>query len=419
MSSILGVLKNKYFRNLWFGQMTSLIAVNMMGFILMIRVYQLTSSNTAVSGIILSIGLPAIIFGILAGGLVDHFEKKDILVLCNILRAIVFILFFWSSNSLPMAYLLAFVFSSVSQFFIPAEAATIPSIVSSDNLLSANSLFTFSLYVSTIIGFVAAGPLLRLFGPHNIFLFLSAMMILASFFVFSIPKEKIKRRSSFSFLKVFDDINEGFSFIKKNMRIQHSLLLVTFAQALIAILAALAPGFADKTLKIVLEDSSYLVMGPAALGLILGALAIGTWGNNFLKRFIIIIGVLGTGVTLVLLSLLVRISHGAYFKLGLFNLPIGGLEIAMLFIFILGMTNALISVPANTILQEDTAGNLRGRIYGVVTSLTGGAAILPVLFSGIMADSFGIGKTLFIIGIMVLVFGLYRLVKLSTMSFNF
>lgn len=418
MSPILSVIRNKNFRNLWFGQITSQIAVNMIGFILLIRVYQQTLSNTAVSGMLLTISLPAVIFGVLAGGVVDQFDKRVVLIFCNLLRAVVVLLFFFFSSSLVMDFILAFVFSFITQFFIPAEAPSIPSLVTSDQILPANSLFTFSLYTSTILGFILSGPLLRVFGSQYIYLFITGIMIMATYFVILIPKEKrMNRTINLSLQKISMDIREGLKFIGSNRRVRQSLLLMTFAQALIAVLATLAPGFADRTLKIVLEDSSYLVMGPAAVGLIVGALSVGAWGRKFLKRYIILSGILGSGVTLLLLSLLVRVGHRQNphtFFVGTF--PVGGLEFAIIMLFVLGFTNALISVPASTILQEDTQGKMRGRVYGVFTALTGGVAIVPVILSGVLADTVGVGKTIFVIGIIVLLFGLYRMSKLFTVA---
>lgn len=418
MSPIKAVIANRNFRNLWLGQIISQIAVNMMGFILMIQIYERTLSNTAVSGMLFAIGLPAIFFGVIAGGVVDQFDKRMILVVSNLIRGAMLFVLFFMSESVAGAYVVAFLFSLATQFFIPAEAPSIPNLVSADELLPANSLFTFSFYASTITGFILSGPFLKIFGSQNIFIFLAFLMMIAAYFVSKIPGEKKQGEIELSFSKIGRDIDEGFRFIRKNKRVGQSMLLMTFSQALLAVLAALAPGFADKTLKIILEDSSYLVMGPAAIGLIMGALGVGTWGKHFLKGMLIRWGILGTGITLILLSLLVRVSHGSYFMLSILPIPVGGLEIAVIILFVLGFTNALISVPASTVLQEATEGALMGRIYGVLTSLTGGAAILPAIFSGILADAVGIGKTIFVIGSSVLLFGIYRLLKVPKTSIN-
>ena len=88
------VLTNRNFRNLWLAQITSQIAMNMLIFVLGIRVYQQTASNASVSLLYLAVGIPAVVFGVIAGGLVDDFDKKQIMVICNTLRFFLFLLFF-------------------------------------------------------------------------------------------------------------------------------------------------------------------------------------------------------------------------------------------------------------------------------------------------------------------------------------
>jgi len=246
MSSILAVLKNGNFRNLWIAQIISQVAVNMFAFILLIRVYEQTRSNIAVSGIVLAIGVPSILFGIIAGGIIDQLDKRQVMVVSNILRAVVLLLFFFLIGFIPFVYILAFLFSVITQFFIPAEAPYIPSLVTQKQILPATSLFTFSLYASTIIGFVLSGPLLGFLGTENTFLILSLIMLIAAFFTFRLPKEAKKRTViNLSLSRIRGDINDGIKFIQGNNRVKQGLLLLTFSQALIAILASLAPGFSD------------------------------------------------------------------------------------------------------------------------------------------------------------------------------
>lgn len=421
MSAFLSLLKNRNFRNLWFGQITSQVAVNMFALVLILQIYQSTHSNTAVSAISLAIGLPAIFVGVVAGGIVDSFDKRLVLIFSNFFRVLIFGVFFLLFP-LPIVsiYILTCLFTVASQFFIPAEAPSIPYFVKKEELLPANSLFTFSLYVATVVGFIMSGPILLHLGPQIVYVFMAALMILAMVFALLLPPIKAKNMPPFSLSGslFYKDIKEGLSFIMGNVRIQQSLLLMTFAQALLATLATLAPGFADKTLHIVLENVSLIVMGPAALGLIVGALWVGTFGKRYLKKTLVLVGIMGTGTTLVLLSIMVRVSGTEQFQYRLGDLPFGGVEISMFILFVLGFTNAFISVPAAVVVQEATEGRLRGRVYGVLTSLTGGAAILPVMFSGILADTIGITRTLSLLGIGVLLFGAYRVFILKQSERN-
>jgi MFS family permease len=411
-SSLLSVIRTTHFRRLWLAQISSQIALNMLTFVLAIRVYEQTHSNAAVSLMLLTFGIPAIFFGIIAGGIVDHYDKRKILLFCNTSRVLLFLLYYIFSANLIVLFILTVLISIITQLFIPSEAPAIPAVVTPKQILAANSLFTISYYACTIGGFIAAGPAIRIFGARPVFLVMALLMTIASYYVYLLPPiSAIKRTKGavFSLRFIKKTLHEGISFISSNKRIKDSLILMTFSQALIATLSVLAPGFADKILGIDLTDASYMVMGPAALGLVLGAVLVGSIGMKFLKGKIILFGLFTTGLVLLGLSM---ITHGALSFFGL-TLPTNTVLYAVVLLFLLGVCNTLISVPANTILQEDSTEEMRGRVYGVLTSLTGGISLLPVVFSGVLADIAGVGKSLFVLGCIISTIGAYQYIRNS------
>ena len=400
-SSFARVISNINFRLLWYSQIISQIALNTLTFVLAIEVYRLTLSNTAVSLMMLTFGLPAIFFGVAFGGIVDKYDKRLILLISNLLRAAFLILFYFSSAYLLMLYFLSILVSIATQLFIPAEAPSIPQIVRRQDLLSANSLFTITFYLSIVLGSILAGPSLRILGSKNVYLLISLTLLLAAYFNYRMARLTPAKNSDIQLnLKAFiNPIKEGFLFIHHHPRIRQSLFLLTFSQALIATLVVLAPGFAHIILELPIEDVSMVVMGPAALGLILGALTVGIVSKYMLRGSIILVGIVTTGVSLVILSVAGPLNYH------------GMIYVVMLMLVLIGISNSYINIPTSTILQMETDRDLRGRIYGILTSLTGGISVLPVLFSGILADTFGIDKTMLIIGLIVLSTGFYYLSK--------
>src|SRR3989344_7120966 len=165
-TSFTRVISNFNFRMLWFAQIVSQVSLNILSFVLAIEVYRLTSSNTAVSLILLTFGLPAIFFGFIFGGIVDQFDKRKIIFFCNLSRAFIFIVYYFFSSNLFMLYALSVVTAIITQLFIPAEGPSIPKLVKKDDLLSANSLFTITFYLLTVIGSIFAGSLLKGLGIH-------------------------------------------------------------------------------------------------------------------------------------------------------------------------------------------------------------------------------------------------------------
>ncbi|MGH7245500.1 MAG: MFS transporter, partial [Candidatus Levyibacteriota bacterium] len=78
--------------------------------------------------------------------------------------------------------------------------------------------------------------------------------------------------------------------------------------------------------------------------------------------------------------------------------------------FIFGIANALIFVPSNTIIQEKTSDEIRGKIYGVLNAMASLSSLLPVIVVGSLADLFGVGSVLVVLGIGMGLLGVFRLV---------
>ena len=114
------------------------------------QAFALSNSNTAVSLIMISFTVPSVLFSAVAGVYVDRKQKRIVLTVTNALRAgtMLLYIFFTGSNfgvfALIVIYLTTLVFSSVSQFFNPAESTEIPLLVKRNQLLAANSLFNFT-----------------------------------------------------------------------------------------------------------------------------------------------------------------------------------------------------------------------------------------------------------------------------------
>ena len=101
---ILRALSEKSFLNLWIGEVFTQIAINLFLFFLILIVFKQTQSNTAVSIVVITFTLPAIIFGSLAGVFVDRWNKKYVLIVSNIIRALLFIVLIFYLNNLYVIY---------------------------------------------------------------------------------------------------------------------------------------------------------------------------------------------------------------------------------------------------------------------------------------------------------------------------
>lgn len=410
----LDVIHVTSFRNLWLGQLCSQLAVNMTLFTLALLVYQKTGSNTAVSGLFLSYGIAALLFGVLAGVIVDHLDKRKVLIVCDISRALLVIGLFFVYRNPTFVYILMFIHALLTQFYVPSEAPTIPRLVPQTMIVTANSLFSFTYYSSMAIGFIIAGPMLRVFGPDITFGSIAFLFFVASYFVSKIPSQEGGHSLTFIIridlmhiiIRVLHDIADGIRYVSRSPVLFDALLLLTGTQIILTILGTLGPGFADRVLEIDIHDASLIMTAPVVVGIILGALWVGAFGYRFKASHLVKVGIFSAGIILMLISLIIRLSRViglAWFFDSFLRIPV----ILFLF-FLLGVANSLLDVPSNSTLQKDAQGNMRSRIYGILTAAVGGIGILPVVGGGILADIIGVGKVIFLLGLVITIYGIYR-----------
>ena len=69
---------------------------------------------------------------------------------------------------------------------------------------------------------------------------------------------------------------------------------------------------------------------------------------------------------------------GTYALVNKFGLPI--IPTSVIFITIIGVANAFLDIPVNTMIQENTPEEVRSRVYGVVSSVIGLAGVFPIVF---------------------------------------
>jgi hypothetical protein len=302
----------------------------------------------------------------------------------------------------------------LSQFYLPAEAPLIPRLVPEKLLLAANSIFSFTFFTSMGIGFILAGPVLKYTGDYGGFMVLTIMYLIATWSVLQIPyqNEKVitltyalKRNMWYVASRIVKDLKSGFSFVFHARPIADALGLLSGTQIVLALLGSLGPGFADRILHIEVTDASMVILAPAIVGIIFGALWVGNYGSRFKTESLIRLGLLASGILLILVSVFVMVEQ----RQVLSQIP-GMVLILSSFslFFFLGVSNSFLDVPSNATLQRETTGEMRGKIYGMLTSVSGGIGILPVVLGGVLADTIGIGRVLATVGASILVIGLFR-----------
>ena len=327
-------------------------------------------AKSDISGLILFVmGVPVILISLIVGVMSDHADRRMLLLVSQTgaLLITVAVAAMVSFGHITIRY--AVIGSFISGFFIaigsPVRNAIIPSIVPSDKLVGAIAVNTIGSNLGLIIGPVAAGPAIAVWGIEGAF-WLQAVMHLVGFFALiplQLPASVNTQRK-----RMREEIFGGISFIRGHAEVWSFYVLLSAS-----ILYMMAP---------------WIVLGPQIAKEQAGASG---------SQTTILFGLLGIGQFVSSIGIL-RYNHKIQQK-GLWF--IGGLCWGGFVQIVLGQSNSIAMMAAllfawgigggfymnlsQTLIQNNTPAAVMGRVMAVHSLLMSGLAPLGALFVGLIA----------------------------------
>ena len=159
------VLKNAEFQIFSWSQAVSLFGdkLDYMALLAMIAFFSQKygwESARAISYLSVIVALPVVLFGPLAGILVDRWDRRKVMIICDSARTILVLsipLVALATSNLILIYSVAFMVFLFGFFFNTARMSIIPNLVGKENLLGANSFMSFVGRVATFLGMLVGG----------------------------------------------------------------------------------------------------------------------------------------------------------------------------------------------------------------------------------------------------------------------
>jgi MFS family permease len=163
---MLATLFRRNFFLVWFAGLISVTGDWMLAIALPIYVFILTGSILLTSVMLMAGIVPNLLFGSLAGVFVDRWNRKWTMVITSALQAVSLapLLFVNSPDRIWLVYIAAFVESTLSLFFKPAEGALLPLLVGKERLVTANSLSGVNSNLSRLVGPALGGIIVGALG---------------------------------------------------------------------------------------------------------------------------------------------------------------------------------------------------------------------------------------------------------------
>lgn len=406
------VLQNPNFRLLWIGQGITTFGSFFTRVAIPIYVYTLTGSYTLLGFSLFVSLLPTLLFGLFAGALVDRWDHRrtmvytDIansLLLCGLIAVIVIAPPL--TIQLGAIYAISFCASILREMFTPARIAIFTDVVSQKELLTANSLDQSTQTLGELLSYpVAAYALLQL-GPELAFGIDAASFLVSALLIWGVKVQRtpveVAQESS-----IWQETKAGLILVNRSGLLRKIAILSFIVPMAFTLLGTLTLPFVVEKLGSTAEIGFPALEAALALGITVGMLVLGRWGQRIPRWKLLAMGIFSFGVVMTFVGLVPRIGTAVGIAEPLANSPWTPLLlIAMPLSFLEGITNSMILACIRTVMQEESPRGMIGRVASVVTVAAGvGASI------GALLTSLGEGRAdtaITIIGLIILAIGLF------------
>ena len=400
------VLRRRDFRYLWAAQCASQLAQNFIFITLLIDAFALTGKALQGGAVTVAFTFPGVLLSAPAGVYADRHDKRALMLFTNLIRGgllviipILQIVPPLRSAAWPLL-LITLLFSSAGQVFAPAEAASIPSLVSREQIQGATSLFMTTVILTIVLGSVLASVSVVVFGLFIPFYIAAGLFALAAFSIWRIRTSlRAVEEGRAAESHIVQELREGLGILGRSPLLRWGMIQLGLALIVVFTVYALGAPY----MKLVLDRSpkdTFVVLIPATLGLVAMAGVLGQHLVTLSRRVLLVTALVTCGACLVALGIAPALFQDA--GLGVLMLP---LVVVLALVF--GVALGAIFIPAFTVLQEGTTEESRGRIFGGVFTVINAATALPVLLAAGASDLFNsVAGVLGAIGAVVVAIGL-------------
>jgi MFS family permease len=388
------------FSALWTGQLISLLGDRIHQVALAFVVLNATNSPGAVGAVFLVATLPNLLFGPIAGTLVDRWDHREVMIVSDLLRAaLVLLIPIAVVTDLILVYPLVFLVTTVSIFFRPAKVAILPRLISSDDLVAGNSAMWVAETFADIGGYVLAGLFVALLGSQLPLAFWADAVtyVASAILIATISVAPLKRAARDAFATATNgegfvaELREGWHFLRGEPVLLANTLQATVGQFMLGIFLALTPVYARDAIDAgtLSASTAYsFIEGAIGAGNLLGGFAIGLIGSRMALGRMVILGYAWTGACVAALALT------------------GNLGLAIGLSFGAGVGNLAFVIPSQTLVQRRTPIELMGRLLGLRFSLVYGSMTVAMGVGGLLGEVFGAPPVLAAFGLLTVAAGL-------------
>ena len=361
-------LLNRNFVLLWQGQLVSAIGDVAYEIALGFWVLAVTGSTALMGALMAASTLPRVVLSPFAGVWVDRLDRKWLIVLMDAARglAVIFagVMAVLGSLQIWMVFAVGIIIGLGAAFFQPAVSSVIPDLVEKKDLVKANSGFAMIRAGSGILGNSGAGILYTLIGAPLLFLINGFSYLASAISELFIRVPRIHHTAARP--RFWTDMRSGLTFVWN-----YKGLRFLFAGA------AIINFFASISFILMLPLFQRTAsLGPGRYGITMALMTFGMFA-----------GMIGVASARISASRRLAVFSIAALVMGIawIAFPLANSFVVMLgLVFIGGLGNAVINVFIDTITQLTVPQHLRGKVYGLLNTLSMGLMPIAMAVGGVL-----------------------------------
>ena len=355
------------------------------------------TQNLKTTGIFFaSINLPTIIISPLIGTLIEKFNKKNIILICDFLTSMLYFilfLYFKNSNSVIFLLIVSLILNIISKFFEIASKVLFSEINTPETLEKYNGLQSFLENAVMIFGPVVGTYLFATFTFNFVLIIIYLAYFLSFLQELFIKYEKntnlSKEKSSF-----FKDFKEGISYIKSKKIIFNFFILAMFLNFFIANNDEIInPGILIKKYQISEKLFGFSVACYGLGSVVAGIFIYYNKKFKLLKKLKLLF-ILNSSLMCLggLLSIILfKYNHYIYFTIFIF------------FQFLIGMITTFVNVPLISSFQKNVEIKYQSRFFSILSFFSGGLIPLGILYAGYLSSYIGADITYIINNLAIII----------------
>jgi MFS family permease len=194
-TSFRSILGEKNFALLWYGQIISSMGDRFYQFALLSVILGIKAGldvGKDSARVTFCAMLPGLLLAPLYGWIVDRFSRRWVMFYSDLARAVLTlsILYLWFHlHNLTAVFGVVFLMGACNGLFIPARQTALPQIVSSGELVTANSLISLIGVIANFVGTPVAGFIVSIFGATSSFVFNSLGFLVSAWCIYHIKTD--------------------------------------------------------------------------------------------------------------------------------------------------------------------------------------------------------------------------------------